>query len=101
MAQNLPDFPSFNINEEPNSLAVQWNKWMDRFENLLKALAVGEDEDGRKKALLLYYAGKDVHEIYQTLSPSADETFSRQNKSSRLSSSRHVTRLLKYLISEL
>ena len=73
MAATLPDFPNFNVNAEPNSLGIEWNKWMSRFENLLLALEVTDAK--RKKAMLLFYAGKDVHEIYDTLSPATDEEY--------------------------
>ena len=73
MAASLPDFPSFNVNTEPNSLGIEWNKWISRFENLLLALDVTDEK--RQRALLLYYAGKDVHDIYNTLSPAEDGTF--------------------------
>ena len=63
----LPEFIAFNINTEPNSLGIEWNKWTSRFENLLTAFGVTEDK--RKKGLLLYYSGKDVHDIYNTLDP--------------------------------
>ena len=67
MATNLPDIQPFNINVEPNSLGIAWNKWLSRFENLLTALNITEDK--RQKALLLFYSGKDVHDIYNTLDP--------------------------------
>ena len=67
MASSLPDFPQFNITAEPTSLGIEWTKWISRFENLLAALEVTNAP--RKKALLLYYGGKDVHDIYNTLDP--------------------------------
>ena len=68
-ATNLPDLPKFDVNAEPTSLAIEWNKWISRFENLLLALQI--TDESRKRALLLYYAGPEVHDIYQTLSPPA------------------------------
>ena len=65
MAAALPDFPAFDINAEPTSLSQRWQKWTSRFENLITALDI--KDPARKKALLLHYAGQDVHEIYDTL----------------------------------
>ena len=62
----------------PNSLAVQWNKWEDRCENLLTALGI--TDAGRKKALLLFYSGKDVHEIYNSIKPATDENYEQANR---------------------
>ena len=67
MANHLPDFKSFDITLEPTSLGVQWDKWIKRLENLFIGMNLGDDADSQKKALLLYYAGEDVSEIYDTL----------------------------------
>ena len=71
MATSLPDFPSFDVNKEPSSLGIEWNNWCTRFDNLLLALAITDSK--RKKALLLFYAGKDVHDIYGTLTTDDQE----------------------------
>ena len=64
MATHLPDFKSFDIHTAPTSLGIQWEK---RLENLFVGMKLGTDDDGQKQALLLYYAGEDVNEIYDTL----------------------------------
>ena len=46
---------------------------MAEFENLLVALNVTEKR--RQRALLLYYAGKDVHEIYRSLLDTDNDEF--------------------------
>ena len=43
-SSSLPEFQPFNVNAEPNSLGIEWNKWTSRFENLLTALGVTEDK---------------------------------------------------------
>ena len=78
MASNLPDFPAFDVNAEPTSLSIEWRKWIIRFDNLIEALAITEDK--RKKALLLFYAGKDVHNIYNTLDSITEEVTYAQAK---------------------
>ena len=70
-ATTLPDFPPFDVNADPTSLAQRWKKWTARYENLLTALDI--KDPARKKALLLHYTGQDVHDIYDTL-PSAPAT---------------------------
>ena len=71
MATALPEFPSFDINCDQTSLSQRWKKWIARFENLLLAMDISEPK--RKKALLLHYAGQDVHDIFDTLpEPPAD-----------------------------
>ncbi len=64
-ANNLPLFPSFDLDDEPKSIGPRWKKWVDRLENLFLALDI--DKPQRQKALLLHYAGERVHDIYTTL----------------------------------
>ena len=94
----LPEFQSFNVNAEPTSLSIEWNKWISRFENLVVALGI--TDDGRKKALLLYYGGKDVHDIYNTLTPvkaevetlaAEDYTDAKQNLTTYFTPSKNET----------
>ena len=71
MASVLPDFPPFNIDTDPTSVGITWKKWIQRFDNLLVALDVSDEH--RKKALLLYYGGKELHDIYDTISSVKDD----------------------------
>ena len=72
-AASLPDFASFDVDAEPTSLGVQWKRWKERFDNLLVALNI--DEDNRKKALMLYYGGSGLHELYASLTTDANEGY--------------------------
>ncbi|KAM7307639.1 uncharacterized protein ISCGN_011275 [Ixodes scapularis] len=66
MAHTLPPFPSFNIQAtDANNIGLEWAKWVDRFENFLVAYNITWDV--RKKVLLLYYAGEEVHDLYRSL----------------------------------
>ncbi|XP_060552185.1 uncharacterized protein LOC132713564 [Ruditapes philippinarum] len=58
----IPPFPSFDIEADKSSAAHRWNKWVGRLENLLVGLNI--TNDGRKRALLLHYAGERVYDIY-------------------------------------
>ena len=74
MATSLPSFPPFDINQDPNSLGIQWKKWVQRLENLFVALDIGDGV--RKKALLLHYGGIDLSDIYYTLASDEDRSLS-------------------------
>ena len=69
----LPDFPQFDCNNEPTSLGITWKKWVSRLENLFVALNI--NNDGRKKALMLYYGGEELASIYETLDVKPADTF--------------------------
>lgn len=64
MAASLPPFPTFNVHDE-GSTSVRWKRWKERLDNLLVALDI--KDVARKKALLLHYAGDEVHDIFSTL----------------------------------
>ena len=55
---NLPEFRKFDIEGESTSTGIRWKSWLAEFENLLTALAVTDKK--RQRALMLYYAGKEV-----------------------------------------
>ena len=52
------------------SLAVTWKKWLSKLDNLFVALGI--DDTKRQKALLLYYGGDRLSEIYGTLADTGD-----------------------------
>jgi hypothetical protein len=60
----LPDFPKFADVDSPIA-GQRWDKWVNRFENLLVALAIDAPE--RKKSLLLLYAGDRVFDIFENI----------------------------------
>ena len=62
---SLSAFPVFDTQTDPTSIGPRWRKWMLRFENRIKAMNLTDPE--RKFALLLDYAGDDVHDDYITL----------------------------------
>ena len=65
----LPQFKKFNIHEE--TLGTRWKLWLSELENLLLALDIKDKK--RQRAMLLYYAGPEVHNIYQTLTITEDD----------------------------
>ena len=59
----LPPFPSFDWYTDKANAGPRWNKWVERLELLFTGLNI--DNDDRKRALLLHYAGEKVYDIYQ------------------------------------
>ena len=66
IAMALPEFAKFDPDTDRHAVATKWQKWTERFENLMVAMDVSNA--ARKKAVLLHYAGERVHEIFDTLS---------------------------------
>lgn len=62
----LPHFPTFVVHTE-GSTATRWKKWKERFENLIVAMNITDKK--RQKALLLHYAGEEVHDILHNVDP--------------------------------
>ena len=61
----LPAFPSFDYETDKSSAGPRWRKWLGRLEKLFVAMALARDEDdSRRRALLLHYAGERVYDIY-------------------------------------
>ena len=65
---SLPMFPSFDAELDRADVATRWTKWLARLENLFVALNIADDK--RKRALLLHFAGEQVHDIFDAESSS-------------------------------
>ena len=50
---------------------AEWTQWIERFNTILIALNIKDPSS--KRALLLYQAGPEVHEIFKTLPDTGDE----------------------------
>ena len=73
-ASTLPaNFQSFDPSVEVESLGIRWKKWVERLENLFIALNITDLK--RQRALLLYYGGEAVHNIYKTLTDDPNEEY--------------------------
>ena len=66
-----PQFELFDIHAD-GTIAQQWQKWIKWIKNLFVDTAISDKK--RKHALLLYYARKEVSEIFDTL-PDTSEDF--------------------------
>ena len=65
MATNgLQPMPLFEPKADPTNTSARWTQWIERFDTYLVASNI--KDTGRKRALLLYQAGPEVHEIFKT-----------------------------------
>lgn len=60
----------FDPVSDPTSIGQRWKIWKRRFETYL--IAVDIKEDKQKRALLLYQAGQETQEIFDTLTETGD-----------------------------
>ena len=59
----IPNLPPFIPDDDPTSVAQRWKRWSDRFDNLMTAMNI--TDNNRKKALLLHFAGESVYAVFQ------------------------------------
>ena len=70
-ATAIPPFEPYDIHAD-GAIAQRWRKWIKCLKNLFVAAAIGDRK--RQRALLLYYTGEEVSEIFDTL-PDTGEDF--------------------------
>ena len=75
---NLPAFPPFDPDIDKNNAGSRWEKWVGRLENLFVGLNI--DDVGRKRALLLHYAGDRVYDIYEAEKGETAATYTATKK---------------------
>ncbi|XP_064468936.1 uncharacterized protein K02A2.6-like [Ornithodoros turicata] len=63
----LPAFPSFDLPSDHTTIGDRWQRWINRFENLLVGLNI--TSPAQKKALLLHYIRDDEYDVYTSLEP--------------------------------
>ena len=66
MATGLPTFPEFDFRDQTD-LAARWKKYLKSFKNLMT-------DESRKRALLLHYIGKEVNNLFDTLTDKGKDT---------------------------
>ncbi|CAC5426706.1 unnamed protein product [Mytilus coruscus] len=81
-AFNLPAFPSFDIETDKSNAGPRCKKWVDRLENFFIGLDI--DDEDRKRALLLHYAGERVYDIY--------DAYKKQTLATKVCRQRHNPR---------
>lgn len=73
MAGSLPHYPSFDYASDKSNDGPRWERWVDRLENLFIGLKI--DNEDRKRALLLHYAGETVYDIYDAEKGQTEATY--------------------------
>ena len=71
MANILPPFPSFSVHEDHASVGRRRKKRLKRFQMYFAAHDVKDPT--RKRTLLLYCAGEEVSDIFETLPDQGEE----------------------------
>ena len=64
-AHGLQPMPLFEPKADPTNTSARWTQWIERFNTFLVASNI--KDPSRKRALLLYQARPEVHEIFKTL----------------------------------
>ena len=72
---NLPTFPTFNLTGK-DTLKMRWNKYLKRFNTLLKVNGV--TDDGQTLSMLLTY---EMYEIYENIVTVEEPTLTQVNRS--------------------
>ena len=75
---NLSTFPTFNLTGK-DSLKTRWNKYLKRFNTLLKV--IGVTDDGETLSMLLTYIGNEMYEIYENIVTVEEPTLTQVNQS--------------------
>ena len=75
---DLPPLPPFDPLTVPSSLSQRWKAWTKRFQTYLAAMNIVNDK--QKRALLLYQAGQETQEIFETMSDTGDDYATAQKK---------------------
>jgi hypothetical protein len=70
---SLPSFPTFDYDSDKSNAGPRWERWVSRLENLFVGLNI--DDEDRKRALLLHFAGERVYEIYDIEKKDTDATY--------------------------
>ena len=74
-ATALPVFPAFTYRDDELSAGLRWSKYLTKFENLMVAMDINDEE--RKKALLIHYAGDEVFDLLETVTNDDKETYEK------------------------
>ncbi len=70
MAFQMPSFPPFDTEGDPNGLSIRWREYLERFQNFLLAMDITDDT--RQRAMLLHYGGEGIYRIFKGLSETGE-----------------------------
>ena len=68
---DLPPLPPFDALSDQSSLSQQWKTWIKWFETYIVATNITDDK--QKRAMLLYQAGPDTQDIFETLEDTGED----------------------------
>ena len=68
---DLPPLPPFDALSDQSSLSQRWKTWIKRFETYIVATNITDDKP--KRAMLLYQAGPDTQDIFETLEDTGED----------------------------
>ena len=72
MASPPPHYEQFPVHSDPSTVGQRWSTYIKRMENMFVGFNITDDKQTR--CLLLYYAGTEVSELFDTL-PNQGTTF--------------------------
>ena len=75
---NLPAFPSFDLETDKSNAGTRWEKWIGRLENLFVGMKISNAD--QRRALLLHYAGEKVYDIYDVEKKDSAATYDATKK---------------------
>ena len=75
---DLPPLPQFDSLSDRSSLSQRWKAWTRRFETYLVATNITDDE--QKRAMLLYQAGSETQDIFDTLTETGTDYATAKKK---------------------
>ena len=75
---DLAPLPPFDPLNDPSSLSQRWKSWTKRFKTYVAALNITDDK--QQRALLLYQAGPETQEIFETLTETGEDYKTAQEK---------------------
>lgn len=64
MVMTLPVFPAFDAADKEQSAEIRWEKWIEKFENMITDLNINNDKC--KKALFLHYCVEDTYDVFDS-----------------------------------
>ena len=75
---DLPPLPPFDALSDQSSLSQRWKTWIKRFETYIVATNITDDK--QKRAMLLYQAGPDMQDIFETLEDTGEDYITAKTK---------------------
>lgn len=75
---DLPPLPPFDPHGDQSSLSQRWKAWIKRFDTYLIATNITDKK--QRRAMLLYQAGPETQEIFETLTDTGEDYATAKEK---------------------